>query len=200
MFTFPDSPKHIGLYHRHGFYPRALTALLSRRVSQSEPTPGTRRLSEPSAGELDQAVRGSAGVSAGVFDGLNLTAKIEELTDHVLGDVVVVDDAGGVSGFAVCHFGAGTAAGSDTCYVKFGAVRPGPEASSAFRTLLGGCDALAVQRGAGTVLAAVNTARQAAYEVMLARGYRAGMDGLAMHRPNRVGFSRRSDVVVDDWR
>lgn len=173
---------------------------MSRRVSQSEPTPGTRRPSEPSAGELDQAVRGSAGVSAGVFDGLNLTAKIEELTDHVLGDVVVVDDAGGVSGFAVCHFGAGTAAGSDTCYVKFGAVRPGPEASSAFRTLLGGCDALAVQRGAGTVLAAVNTARQAAYEVMLARGYRAGMDGLAMHRPNRVGFSRRSDFVVDDWR
>ena len=38
------------------------------------------------------------------------------------------------------------------------------------------------------------------HEVMLARGYRAGMYGLAMHRPNRVGFSRRSDFVVDDWR
>ena len=200
LFTFPNSPKHIGLYHRHGFYPRALTALMERHVSNAESDPGTRRMSELSAGERDELVHGVAAVSSDVFDGLDLTAEIEELADRQLGDVVFVDDDRGVDGFAICHLGAGTEAGSGTCYVKFAAARPGPHASSTFTRLVIGCEALAVDRSARTLLAGVNTARQAAYEQMLARGYRAGMFGLAMHRPNRVGFSRRSDFVIDDWR
>jgi hypothetical protein len=50
------------------------------------------------------------------------------------------------------------------------------------------------------VLAGVNTERQLAYERLLARGYRAGMYGVAMHRPNHPGFSRHQDFVLDDWR
>ncbi len=200
LFTFPNSPKHIGLYHRHGFYPRALTALMVRHVSNAETAHGTRRMSELSADDRDELIRAVAIASSDVFAGLDLTAEVKELVDRQLGDVVLVDDDNGVAGFALCHVGAGTEAGSGTCYVKFAAARPGPHASSAFTRLVVGCEALAVERGAGTVLAGVNTARQAAYEVMLARGYRAGMYGLAMHRPNRAGFSRRNDFVVDDWR
>jgi hypothetical protein len=116
-----------------------------------------------------------------------------------LGDVVLL---GGdrLEGFAICHCGAGTEAGSGTCYVKFGAVRPGPTAGSSFEALLDACAALGAARGATRLLAGVNTARHDAYRRLLAHGFRIEMQGIAMHRPNEPGYNRPDVYVLDDWR
>jgi hypothetical protein len=42
-----------------------------------------------------------------------------------LGDTVLLAEADRFAGFAVCHSGGGSEAGSGACYVKFGAVLPG---------------------------------------------------------------------------
>jgi predicted N-acetyltransferase YhbS len=202
LFTFPGSPKHIGLYHRHGFFPRYLTALMRRapRVPAGQERAACLRLSAMPDGRRAEALTGAAAVTDALFGGLDLTAEIEEAARQGLGDTVLVEDDAGVAGFAICHLGAGSEAGSGTCYVKFAAIRPGPGAASAFGRLLESCEILAAAAGAGAVVAGVNTAREAAYEAMLEHGYRASMYGLAMHRPNQAGYSRREVFALDDWR
>jgi predicted N-acetyltransferase YhbS len=201
LFTFPHSAKHIGLYHRYGFYPRGLTALVQRSVTGGEPAtqPGAQRLSAVADSDRRELVRGMAELTSAVHPGLDLTGEIDELLRLGLGDVIVTADDTGVTAFAVCHLGPGTEAGGGMCYIKFGAVRPGAPTDE-LMTLLRACDALAADKGAAAVLAGVNTVRTAAYDAMLDDGFRPAMYGVAMHRPNAPGFSRPADLVLDDWR
>ena len=104
-------------------------------------------------------------------------------------------------GFAVCHVGAGTEAGSDTCYVKFGAVAVRPEARrSASRALLDACEAFAPEAGVRSLVVGVNLARDRAAASLRARGFRTVIQGVAMHRPNVPGYSRSDVYALDDWR
>ena len=83
-----------------------------------------------------------------VLPGLDLSREIEQVEAATLGDTLVFADDAGFRAMAVCHVGPGTEAGSGACYVKFGAVRPGPDAGRSFERLLDGCDALAVSQRA----------------------------------------------------
>jgi predicted N-acetyltransferase YhbS len=200
LFTFPGSSKHIGLYHRHGFSPRFLTALMQRSPRDGEPGAPGLRLSAASPAEQAELLAGARSVADALFEGLDLTAEIEEARRQGLGDTVVIDDEAGVAGFAICHLGAGSEAGNRACYVKFAAIRPGRSAALRFIRLLEACEALAAASGADTVVAGVNTARDAACEAMLRHGYRPSMYGLAMHRPHEPGYSRPEVFALDDWR
>ena len=90
--------------------------------------------------------------------------------------------------------------GDGCCFVKFGAVRPGPGTEDRFTALLDACAALAVSTGMTTLVAGVNTAREEAYRAMLGRGFRTQIQGVTMHRPNEPGYSRSGLFVLDDWR
>ncbi len=43
--------------------------------------------------------------------------------------LMLIWDGSRLTGFAVCHAGAGTEAGGGKCYIKFGVVRGGPNAA-----------------------------------------------------------------------
>ena len=113
---------------------------------------------------------------------------------------MLLRDGNALIGFAVCHCGAETEAGSGQCYVKFGAVQSGPEAEVSFTRLLAACEMLAASRGMERLVAGVNTARREAYRVMLACGFRIDVQGLAMHRPDEAGYNRPGVYIIDDWR
>ena len=67
-----------------------------------------------------------------IYDGLDVQFEIKSVNTQNLGDTVLLwqngNDMNNVEqrliGFAVCHCGAGTKAGSGACYIKFGAVLP----------------------------------------------------------------------------
>ena len=46
----------------------------------------------------------------------------------------------------------------------------------------------------------VNLARHDAYRLLLDRGYRAFLQGVAMQRPNEAGYNRPDVFALDDWR
>src|SRR5262249_29991894 len=102
--------------------------------------------------------------------------------------------------FAVCHTGAGSEGGSDVCYVKFAAVRPGTHCDETLEHLLDVCETRFAARGAHRVEIGVNTACHEAYRTLLSRGYRADLQGVAMERPNGVGYHRPGACLLDDWR
>ncbi len=103
-------------------------------------------------------------------------------------------------GIGICHCGAGSEAGSNTCYIKFGAVKPVPTAGNNFDKLLDACEAFAVEEGMSRIAAGVNTGRYEAYRKMLSRGFQTDIVGIAMQRYNDSGYNKSGVYVIDDWR
>jgi GNAT superfamily N-acetyltransferase len=193
LFTFSHSPKHLGLYQRYGFQPRFLTAVLSAQVTSDRNSAGWSNYSS----DPDQGGRlaDCAQLTDAIYPGLDVSREIRACHEQRLGDTVLLDDE---SGFATCHVGPGTEAGTGTCFIKFAAARTGSLDSLA--RLLDACETFATTHGATRVVAGVNTARRDAYRMLGERGYRADLIGVAMHRPDEPGYHRPDALVVDDWR
>ena len=172
LFTFANSAKHVSLYQKFGFWPRFLTALMELPVETEPASESSRwtRFSELSVGEKELCLRACRKLTNSIYKGLDVEREIRAVDDQHLGDTVLTWGGGELAGMAVCHVGAGTEAGSGKCYVKFGAVRSGPNAAREFRRLLDACREFAHSRGAGTLTAGVNLARLDAYREMLRRG------------------------------
>src|SRR6266852_2199469 len=141
------------------------------------------------------SLRACAELTEEIFPGLDVQREILDLGNQGLGETVLLPDGG----FAACHLGKGSEAGSGVTYVKFGAVRPGREARGLFDRLLAACEALAAERGCSKLAAGVNTGRQAAYRRMTELGFRTFLHGVAMQRPNEAGYNRPDCFVIDDW-
>jgi hypothetical protein len=200
LYTFPQSAKHVGLYQRYGFWPRYLTALVAAPIDGAVPAPDWSRLGASIASDQDRLLAACRDVTDAVYPGLEVDREILAVADQGLGDTVLLWSGGRLEGLAVCHCGAGTEAGTGVCYVKFGAVRPGPDAGQTFERLLDACLDFGAERGLQRLMAGVNLARRDAARRLLARGFRAITQGVIMHRPDQPGYSRPDAYVLDDWR
>ncbi|MBX6743765.1 MAG: GNAT family N-acetyltransferase [Acetobacteraceae bacterium] len=147
LFTFPNSAKHVGLYQKFGYSARFLTAIMSAPVQGGRARqPRWLRYSGLTGEQRTECLDACR----------DLTGALHE----------------GLEGFALCHYGPRSEAGEGTCFVKFGAVRPGPAAGERFDRLLDACAALAMAVGMAKLHAGVNMARQEAYGHMVGRGFR----------------------------
>jgi GNAT superfamily N-acetyltransferase len=201
LYTFPHSQKHVGLYQRFGFWPRFLTAVMARTVGPATLTGRPARFSELREADRESMLRECGQVSGSVCDGLDVSREIRAVADQRLGDTLLLDGKGGtLAGFAICHAGPGTEAGSGACYVKFGVVRSGHTAPVDFARLVDACESFASERGATRLVAGVNLARREAYRLMLERGFRTEIQGVAMHKPDEPGYNRAGVYLIDDWR
>ncbi len=198
LFTFAQSPKHVGLYQRFGFYPRFLVAIMSR-APRRVAAPAYAPFSESTAAAREALLADCRTLTGGILDGLDLTREIEAVAAQRLGETLLVRDGSALDGLAVCHVGAGTEAGSGSCYVKFAAARAGAAAADRFERLLDAIEGYAAARDA-SVTAGVNVGREDAYRRLLTRGYRTAIQGVAMQRPNLTTTDRPDAYVIDDWR
>ncbi len=200
LFTFPQSPKHIHLYQKFGFWPRFLTPIMAKPVAQPDGGRPWSLYSEVPTSDQAACLSACRELTDAIYAGLDVQGEIRAVAAQGLGDTVLLWDHSKLVGLAVCHCGAGTEAGSGVCYVKFGAVRPGPAAPQAFDWLLDACEGLAAVRGLARLSAGVNTARHEAYRQMLARGFRTEFEGIAMQHGNEPGYNRPEVYLIDDWR
>ena len=200
LFTFAQSPKHIALYQKHGFYARFLTALMAAPARRAQTKNGWSRFGALTKPQQEEALHSCREVAESIYPGLDLTAEIRTTHAQDLGDTVLVEGAGGLAAFAVCQYGPKSEAGADMCFIKFGAVRDGPSAERDFLRLIEACENLAAEVGMPNVLAGVNMARHEAYRLLIARGFRTAIQGVAMHRHNDPGYCRPGAYVIDDWR
>lgn len=198
LFTFAQSAKHVSLYGKYGFRPRYLAAVMLKKVGEkpSKP-PKFREFSKLKDSARAEFLRECKEITDANYSGLDVASEIVSVHAQSLGETLLLQYGGGL---AVCHIGKGTEAGSGVCYVKFGAAAPGKNALKDFGRLLDAIEAYAVAGGAKVVLAGVNTARTAAFDAMLARGYRIQSQGITMHRPSKPGFCKPNSMVIDDWR
>jgi GNAT superfamily N-acetyltransferase len=197
LFTFAQSAKHVGLYQKFGYWPQHLTAILTRTPEPGSKDP--RLLSQLKKAEREATIAACAQLTHRISSGLDLTHEIRAVLAAKTGEVVLAERRGLLEGFAVCMSGPGSEGGEKVCYVKFGAVRGGPQAAERFDRLLDGCESVAAARGA-IVEAGVNLARGEAFRHLRSRGYKVTTQGVAMERPHGEGFNRPRSWVIDDWR
>ena len=200
LFTFAASSKHLGLYQKHGFWPGHLTVVTAKTTDLQARSPYTvaSREMDGAHGVVLDEIRS---LTDRVFNGLDLGQEIVSVNAQRIGDTVLVRRERTLEGMAVCHCGAGSEAGSDICYVKFAAVRPGEGASGRFEQLLDACEAFAAESGAGRLEVGVNTGRLDAYRHILDRGFRIEQIGVSMLlRPHDSHFDTRAHHVLADLR
>lgn len=200
LFTFPQSPKHIALYQKFGFWPQYLTPVMSKSVGRATTAERWSTYSEIPVRARETCLAACRALTHAVYPGLDVQCEIRAVVEQQIGDTVLIHDGTDLVAFAICHLGRGSEAGTGAAYVKFGAVHPGPGAAQSFDHLLAACEALASARGMEQLIAGVNTARHEAYRMMLARGFRTFLEGVAMQRPNEPGYNRPDCFVIDDWR
>ncbi len=200
LFTFPNSPKHVGLYQKFGYWPGYLTAIMKRAPAAPSLTPvkGAKEpvlLSALPRSEREQAIESCAKLANRIERGLDLSDEIRAVVAQRAGEVPLLYGRNTLDAFAVCMHGPGSEGGEKICYVKFGAASSGER----FDRLLDAIDALALARGA-EVEAGVSTACADAFERMRSRGYLPAGLGVAMQRPHGEGFNRSGAYVMGDWR
>ena len=204
LFTFAQSAKHVGLYQKFGYWPRYLTAIMTRTPEANLP-PRAKQADAPALlsaftkSQREQAIQACGKLTHKIDKGLDLAGEIRAVLAQRTGDVVLTYRRSILDAFAVCLNGPGSEGGEKTCYVKFGAARGGAGAGDRFDKLLDACEAFAASRGV-TVEAGVNLGREDAFRRMRARGYRVTTQGVAMQRPHAAGFNRADAYVIDDWR
>jgi len=196
LYTLPNSAKHLRLYESYGFEAQRLTPVMAKTPAADAAVPHL--LSALTPPDHTSAVAACRAVADTVFPGLDLTREITAIAEQNLGETLLLVRDGAIAGFALCHLGKGSEAGSGALFIKFACVRPG--AAEDFAALLDTCETLAAQRGAQRIIVGVNMAREAAYRIMLARGYRAEIVGVAMLRPAQPGWNRPEVFALDDWR
>jgi len=200
LYTFAQSAKHVHLYQKFGFWPQFLTAIMTKPVDQTLTAAPWSGFSEVAERGRADCLKACAELTGAIYEGLNVEREIRAVAEQKLGETVMIWDGSRLAGFAVCHCGAGSEAGSGALYVKFGASRPGLAAEQYFNRLLEACEAFAASRSLEKLVAGVNTARVAAYRRMLARGFRTFGQGVAMLRSEDQGYNRPDVYVIDDWR
>jgi GNAT superfamily N-acetyltransferase len=196
LFTFAHSPKHIALYQRFGFWPRFLTAIMSKPITGVRRVTEFSRFSEIPTSQREECLRACREMTDSIYEGLDVEREIRAVAAQALGDTVLLWDDARLIALAVCHCGPGSEAGSDYCYIKFGAARSG----AALEMLFDACETLASAKRLSRLIAGANAGRERAWRQMIAHGFRSDFQGVAMQKHNDAGYNRPSTYIVDDWR
>ncbi|MBS1526272.1 MAG: GNAT family N-acetyltransferase [Bacteroidetes bacterium] len=202
LMTFAESIKHVNLYQRFGFYPRFLTAIMSKPVAPKVNDEGIQwtKFSDVPADKRARMLEICREMTDSVYQGLDVRIEIMSVASQHLGDTILLWEGGKLTGLAICHCGAGSEAGSGICYIKFGVVTSGNGAAERFAKLVTACEKLALQKGLQKLTGGANTARQEAYDLMFKLGFKTNRQTVVMHRPNEPGYNRPGVFLIDDWR
>jgi len=210
LFTFSHSPKHIHLYQKYDFWPRFLTAVMSKQVKSEYPEKVSHKktswtkYSDIQKKQSSKVLNKCSSLTDSIYDGLDLKIEILSVANQKLGDTILMTDnkSNKLVGLAVCHCGPKTEAGSNSCYVKFGSVTAsGNRSESAnFDDLIGYCEHFASSQGLSKLVAGVNLGNLAAYRNMISMGFRTEFQGVMMTKNNDPGYHVEDVFAVDDWR
>jgi N-acetylglutamate synthase-like GNAT family acetyltransferase len=211
LFTLANSPKHVGLYQRFGFWPHFLTAIMVKQLVNHDEKKTSMQWSKYSNlrdEDRRECLNSCYRLTNSIYDGLDVQFEINSVNMQNLGDTILLWQNGNdlddveqrLIGLAVCHCGAGTEAGSGSCYIKFGAVLPGDNTQIFFDSLLHACETFAKEQQMCRLIAGVNTARHDAYQMMISLGFRTQIQGVVMDNPNEFCYNKPDIYLIDDWR
>ncbi len=113
LFTFAASAKHVGLYQKFGYWPRFLTAIMTRTPEKGAAEPML--LSALSKSRRSQVIEACGKLTHKLDKGLDLSDEIRTALAKGVGDVTLTYTRAALDGFAVCMHGPGSEGGAKVC-------------------------------------------------------------------------------------
>jgi GNAT superfamily N-acetyltransferase len=210
--TYPTSPKHLHLYHKLGFKPKGLTAVMTRTIDRGPAParpPSARGAKAPLTVQpysaLEEARKKAAvarvqRITNAVCRGLSLAKEIEIVEGLTLGDTLLLERGRDLTGFAIVHLPGVSEAPTGALYVKFLALDPAqkrPEHLVEFVTAL---EAYAAEKGVQRVILPVYLRYWTAYSTLVQCGYQIDFTMVRMQRGKQEDYEDPTHLVLDDWR
>ena len=215
--TYPASAKHLLLYHRFGYRPKHLTAVMTRvldRGTAPRPPMGPPVLKPPvklpgitvrKYSSLEEAKKKAAlgrfhRITNAICRGLDVAKEIEIVDGLALGDTLLLERGRDLLGFAIAHVPGVSEAPAGSLYVKFLGIDPAHKRPEHLEQFVGALEDLAGEAGLTRLILPVYLRYHAAYSTLVRCGYHIDMAMVRMQRGKQEDFEDPTHLVLDDWR
>src|SRR5437016_2755448 len=208
--TYPASPKHLFLFHKFGYKPKALTAVMSRTIDR---TPPQAAVTKPSKAAL--AVRRFSAleetkkkatlarmhrITNAICRGMDLSKEVEIVDGLALGDTLLLERGRDLVGFAIYHTPGVSEAPSGALYVKFTAIDPPQRKVEHLTEFIAALETLGQELGMQRVILPVYSRYWLAYNTLVQCGYQIDFTMIRMQRGRQEDYEDPTHLVLDDWR
>jgi ribosomal protein S18 acetylase RimI-like enzyme len=206
LVTYPASPKHLALYHKFGYRPKGLTALMSRALGARPPRAAkaaglaTRRFSTLEEAKKKAAIARVHRITNAVCRGLDLAKEVEIVDGLALGDTLLLERGRDILGFAVYHTPGVSEAPAGALYVKYLAIDPAHRKPEHLEQFVGALEDLAQEHGQARVILPVYLRYWTAYSTLVRLGYQVDFTMLRMQKGKQEDYEDPTHLVLDDWR
>jgi ribosomal protein S18 acetylase RimI-like enzyme len=209
VVTYPTSPKHLLLYTKFGYRPKALVAITSRVLERRDGRPvarpprlglTVRRFSTLEEARKKAALARVHRITGAVCRGLDLGKEIEIVDGLALGDTLLLERGRDVVGFAVCHVPGVSEAPTGAVYAKFAAVDPQVRRVEHLEQLVGAVEELAAELNVSRVIVPVYTRYWTAFRTVVKAGYQVDFTMVRMQHGKQEDYEDPTHLVLDDWR
>ncbi|HEU4366985.1 MAG TPA: GNAT family N-acetyltransferase [Methylomirabilota bacterium] len=210
--TYPTSAKHLALFHKLGYRPKALTAVMSRAldragargvVAPKPPLKGAltvRRFSALEETKKKAALGRFHRITNAVCRGLDLAKEVEIVDGLALGDTLLLERGGELVGFAICHTPGVSEAPTGSLYVKFLAIDPRQRKVEHLEQFVTALEELAHEQGLSRVILPVYLRYWLAYSTLVRCGYQVDFTMVRLQKGKPEDYEDPADLLLDDWR
>jgi len=209
--TYPTSPKHLYLYHKFGYRPKHLTAVMSRTIDRggarvpASPKPGKTPLTARRFSTLEEAKKKAAlarihRITNAICRGMDLAKEIEIVDGLALGDTVLLERGRDLIGFAICHTPGVSEAPAGALYVKFLAIDPPHRKAEHLEQFVATIEGFGQELGVQRVILPVYARYWTAYNILVQCRYQIDFTMVRMQRGKPEDYEDPADLVLDDWR
>ncbi len=211
LVTYPTSPKHLALFHKFGYKPKSLTAIMSRAIDRS-PSPGATpaRAARAALGvrkysTLEEARKKTAlarvnRIVGGICRGMDLSKEVEIVEGLALGDTLLLERERDIVGVAVYHVPGVSEAPAGALYVKFLALDGPGRRPEHFEHFVAALEGVALEQGLARVILPVYLRYWLAYGTLVKCGYQVDFTMVRMQKGKGEDYEDESQLVLDDWR
>ena len=211
LVTYPTSAKHLGLFHRFGYKPRLLTAIMSRALDRGGPRPvtpakpprvslGVRKFSALEEARKKTVLARVNRIVGSICRGMDLSKEIEIVDGLALGDTLLLERERDIVGFAVYHVPGVSEAPGGALYVKFLALDGQIRRPEALEQFVGALEEVAQELGLARLILPVYLRYWLAYSTLVKCGYQIDVTLVRMQKGKGEGYEDESHLVLDDWR
>jgi predicted N-acetyltransferase YhbS len=207
--TYPSSPRHLYLYHKFGYKPKGLVAIMIRAVDRqpagsppraAKPPLAVRRFSALEESKKKAVLLKVRKITNGIYRGLDLGKEIEIVDGLALGDTFLLESGRDLAGFAIVHTPGVSEAPLGALYVKYLAIDRALRRPELFDYFLGSLERVAQEASVARLIVPVSCAYFGAYQALIERGYQIDYTMIRMKRGKQEDYEDPDDFVLDDWR
>jgi predicted N-acetyltransferase YhbS len=211
VMTYPSSAKHLLLFHKFGYRPKGLGAVMSRVLERPEVDPlgpgrvarngyTVRRYSTLEEAKKKATLARFHRITNTICRGMDLSKEIEIVDGLALGDTVLFERGRDLLGFAICHLPGVSEAPTGALYVKFLGIDPQHRKPEVLEHFIAAVEDVAHQHSVARVIAPVYTRYWQAYSALLRCGYQIEFTMARMQHGKPDDYEDAGHLVLDDWR